>query len=333
MSLNAAELAKSNIYWPVTRWGKYYDTKGLWQFGNQFRNEDLSQITQDHEMIEFIVNSRKRKHHIILSAESFDQMNTAAVAALKNLLQGFEMQVIFAYRNPISMMVSTHYELNKHPEHFSESFATYLMSALHHLPQHLQVLSMLDTFSNVVGVDRMHIIDLAGASADHVDVTYVMVCELMNVCCNNRAMFTAPTERNAGSSLVHMQVFSYLNAYVKLNKPASCRACEKPSISDQYARFAAMVEAKAVPRKPFPLLVSSLHLLAPYAKEVDAALRAKYSTRILHGNATANYEVIDHGIAVEDLDVEEFTTQAYWRDWLEKVYQWAVAEKLLCGCS
>jgi hypothetical protein len=94
-----------------------------------------------------------------------------------------------------------------------------------------------------------------------------------------------------------------------------------------------MVEAKTVPRKPFPTLASSLHLLAPYAKEVDAALRTKYGARILHGNATANYEVIDHGIAVEDLDIEEFITQAYWRDWLDKAYQWAVVEKLPCGCS
>ena len=190
---------------------------------------------------------------------------------------------------------------------------------------------MLDTFSSVVGVDKMYVIDLAGASADHVDVTYVIVCEMMGVGCNDKKIFTAPTERNAGTSLVPLQVFSYVNAYVKLSKPAQCRPCTEAS--QYYAQFAAMVEAEVVPRKAFPVLVSSLHLLAPYAKEVDAALRTKYGARILHGNATANYEVIDNGINVVDLDAEQFTTQAYWRDWQEAVYQWAVKEKLLCGCS
>jgi hypothetical protein len=331
ISDHAAELAQANVYWPADGRGTVFKPKRLSSFARALISGDQQRIKQEEQVFLFIKRSRDLNRNIIISAEALGVLNTTGVQALRSIFEGYQLRIIFGYRNPVSMMVSTHYELNKIPGDFRTTFATYLLETLSRPARHLQVLTMLDTFTDVVGMSHMYIIDLAGASQNGADITYVIICQIARIHCDNRKLFEEPSLKNSGSSLITKQVFGYFQSYLGVEKEATCRPCEGYDMF--YQQFYKMTIDPDRKHSHFPVVQSSLHLLAPYAKEVDAALRAKYGARILHGNATANYEVIDHGIAVEDLDILKFTRSVYWKQWLENVYQWARNESMLCGCT
>lgn len=283
----------------------------------------------------FIEECRKKKRNIIMSSEALDDLTAEQVQTLVKTLEGFEVNIIYVYRNALSMMISLHNQLNKHVERSSFAFSTYLMGALTKPSGFMRTLRVLDTYTTVVDTAHLHIIDHAGTEASDTDLTYVIVCEIIGLFCNKKAMFASPTEENTSRNLVAYQVYAYFKAYLQnYHSPANdanshCHICK---VEETFPAFEKYVQERSN-RDKLPLLHTTLHLLAPYAKEVDAALRTKYGARILHGNATANYEVIDHGIAVEELNVEEFNMEKYWRDWLEKMYQWAAKRDVLCDCE
>jgi hypothetical protein len=261
-----------------------------------------------------------------MSSEALDDLTTEQVRTLVNALHGFEVNIMYVYRNALSMLISVHNQRNKHVERNSMAFSTYLMEALTQPTGFMRTVSVLDTYTQAVDPAHLHIIDHAGTEASGTDLTYVIVCEILGLFCNKKAMFASPGEENTSKNLVVYPVYAYFKAHIKNNhSPANsttafCHICKGEGTFPVFEKY---VQERSN-RASFPLLHTTLHLLAPYAKEVDAALRAKYGARILHDNTTANYEVIDHGIAVEELNVEEFNLQKYWRDWLEKVYEWAV---------
>ena len=254
------------------------------------------------------------------------------------MLTGFEVTIVYVYRELLSHLISLHFETNRyeHNIQFSSSFATFLFKTMDQLSNIVQPLPVLALYANAFGQKSIRIIDMKGCEADQQDINKVLVCEILHVSCENSALFSPRSLRsNVAYNLISSQAFSYFNAYVerkKLISEETCRFCAGRHSAFRVfdAQYRDQLTAGTV--RALPTLQSSLSMLVPYAERMDAELRAKYNKRILHSNKTANVAQMRESTRVEALDQEHFATDIYWERWMERMYVSALTQGLLCGC-
>lgn len=340
LSVHTDDLARYNVYWPysVEENGTSVSTKGLSSFAHIL-------ISQQQDAPEFLFmknffqDSLRKSRNIILSAEALDMLSTSSVDILKTMLQGFDVTIVYVYRELLSHMLSHYLALNKfeHDIKFSSSIATYLTTAMDYISGILKPLPVLAVYEGAFGKNNLKIIDLIGSENNQIDIAYVVVCEIMGVGCSDKVLF-APVKLSAnhGHSLVTSEAFSYYNVYVEkhsLESNAACRFCS--NLLKAFKLFDAEYhkQRSAGTVLALPVLKSSLSMLIPYAENMDAELRTKYGDNMIHGNRTANLNYMRESIQVEALDFEKFLTDIYWERWMQKLYKEDLAKGSLCPCS
>mmetsp|Transcript_15427 Transcript_15427/g.27192 ORF Transcript_15427/g.27192 Transcript_15427/m.27192 type:complete len:372 (-) Transcript_15427:32-1147(-) len=324
------ELANVNYYWPTRTNGSPMGTKDTANFALALRSLQISNPAGEiSNMASFFNSSLHQNRNIILSSEEFDDMNVTQVATLKNHLQGFNVTIVFVYREFLAQLISLHFELHR-VEHaqFSKSFSGFLFGIMNNLPLNVRPIDILKNFGAVFGVGNIRIIDMLGAEAAKEDLAHILLCKIGGILCGHK-QFSHVHRPNSAYSLIPAQMFSFYKSYVYLQHNGTCYFCGHvlPEYNQFAVRYKEHLKVHAAPE----ITVTKLSLLVPYSQQTDAILRDTYGTAILYGNLEANQQAMAKA-QVQEVDVEKFMTDLYWNQWLESEYKAALAEKKICGC-
>jgi len=291
-------------------------------------------------MDSFLQHSVKNNRNIIMSSEEFDNVNATHVATLKNHLQGFNVSIVFVYRELLAQLISLHFEMNRFEHenfvHFSTSFSGFLFRMLDSIPLMLKPVEAVRIYADVFGVERMRVIDLLGVTAAREDVVHVLLCKVGGVLCNYKGFppLNANTDTqvhlsNSAYSLLPAQVFSFYKSYLERQRNNTCKICG--SVLQEYHRFSARYKEHLKEHVPPAITTTKLSFLVPLSQQADATLRDTYGPAILYGNRTANLQAMSK-VQVFEIDPELFMMDIYWNQWIHLEYEIALADKKLCGC-
>eukprot|EP01032_Pedospumella_encystans_P019402 gene19402-22056_t len=280
-------------------------------------------------MASFLNSSFHQNRNIILSSEEFDDMNVTQVAALKNHLQGFNVTIVFVYREFLAQLISLHFELNRmENSQFSRSFSRFLFGIMNNLPLNLRPIDILKNYGAVFGVGNIRIIDMLGAEAAKEDLAHILLCKIGGILCGHKH-FSHVHRPNSAYSLIPAQMFSFYKSYVYLQHNGTCKLCGP--VLAEYNQFAVRYKEHLKVHAAPAITVTKLSLLVPYSQRTDATLRDTYGSAILYGNLEANQQAMAKA-QVQEIDVEKLMTDLYWNQWVESEYQTAMAGNKICGC-
>jgi hypothetical protein len=283
---------------------------------------------------EYLANNR----NVVISSEELDHMPLAGVEVLKEMMSGFEVTIVYVYRELLSHMVSLHFESCRfeHNKNFSVPFSSYLFSTLDKMSVILDPAMALNPYKIVFGKDRITVVDMYGVAAANEDVVRVVVCEIAGALCSKgAAFFKADVSSNPSYSLLHSQVFSYYHAFVKEHNKGRCHFCN-PKVYAAYKDFDAQLNRDMATKSApvVPVLRSHLGMLVPMAERLDDQVRAEYGERILYGNATANQRAMREGVHVESLNAEEFVMSEPWNEYMQRYFKASLRVKgRMCDCD
>jgi len=323
------ELDNANFFWPTRPDGKRIEPKGVANFAYALKGMG-SHVQADLDIMDqFLEQSLQNNRSIILSSEEFDDMSPQHIASLKKHLAGFDVTIVFVYRELLSQLISLHFELNRfehdHTVHFSTSLASYLFAVLDNLPLILRPTEILGRYSAVFGQEHIRILDLVGTSAAGKDIAHVLVCQIAGVLCGRADLFR-PSNANPSYSLIPAQVFSFYKTYIEQHQCSFCG-----TVRSEYNQFVARYNNHTTFHAPPRIAESKLSMLRPYAQQTDVNLRSKYGPVILQANQKANFQDM-WKVHVRELDVERFVADAPWNNWIHEEYKLARAEGRLCHC-
>lgn len=337
MSSRASLFDAQNLYWPRERSGEPFSSKKTAHFAAAIRDSTNDHYHTIETIGQFLKESLALNRNVVLSSEEFDTESVTSIHRLATMLQGFEVTIVYVYRELLSHMVSLYFELNRFEHdfvHFTEPFSAFLLKSLDYVSPILDPIPLLRDYGTVFGRNNLTIIDLAGCGGANPDITYVLVCEVAGVLCDQPELFSnADLGSNAAYSLVPAEVFSFYNTFVESQHGGSCKHCG--SLFAAYEHFAKRFKSDLTQRRTpaLPLIRSHLDMLVPFAERMDTALRTQYGDRILHGNATASLLDMRQHVRVESLDIAAFLQSAEWGRWMRTTFESAKAEGRLCGCA
>ena len=330
------QMANANYYWPTQKNGEPPGIKDLASFAFAIKGFLSDTTLELASMSSFLKDSLARNRSIILSTEEFDDMNKTEVATLRDYLKGFNVTIVFVYRDFLAQLISLHFESNRF-EHsfvqFSQSFSTFLFGLLGEIQTSLNPIKILKTYTDVFGANNIRIIDMLGAAAAGVTLMHALLCEIGGILCqhipNAPSAHRSPRPTNSAYSLLPAQVFSFYKSYTERQNNGTCTFCGP--VFKEYQYFAASYQEHTKEHSPPAIATTKLTLLAAYAQQVDAELRATYGSVILHGNQTVNFQSMAKA-RVEEIIPEVFETDVYWNNYIHAEYKTALATGRLCHC-
>jgi hypothetical protein len=330
---------KGGLYWPQDTNGKYFDTKGVSLFAHTLMERRI-----DPHFNLLLQNALKNNNDVILSAEFMDSLDEKAIKLLLTLLTGFDITIVFVYRDFLSQLKSLYSQQNCYRDHANSSpvtFSTFLLKQMNQVNHVLKATQILKNYANVFGKEHVVAIDLAGTMAINYPIEKVIVCDIAGVLCSEPDLFGKPGRSNSHDDMVPNILFSLFKSHVKDKNAKSCRFCCESSAATSGCResfnYILNLYKTKMDNMKLPTITSSLNPLRHYAKHLDLEFREQFGDRLLYGNETANYAQIDKTTIV-DFDVLRFATSSYWRQWMEEQYEELLAHRshnrsLLCNCT
>jgi len=330
----AKELPSAGYYWPSLPDGTVLYHKSVSAMAISLKNDTVDDNLKN-SVLDFIDEARRLNRNILLSSEEFDYDNILPVYTLRDILHGFNVTIVFVYREQLSQLKSLQFQLNRYDKVRTSNGtlpSTFYFKSMDDPPHFVQAHAILDRYAAVFRKKSIRVIDLAGVSAAQKNVAHVFVCEVVGVLCNRTELFQAndASTSNAAYNLVPSQVFTILNIVISAQGNGSCHFCG-PQLDD-YEHFAARLRLQnhTLP-EPLPLATSRMSMLHPYARRLDTAFRRKYGSAMLYNNQTATHDNLAN-MKVEELNTETFLNDPVWKKWIMEEFQYVRDAKKLCGC-
>jgi hypothetical protein len=344
------ELEIEGWYWPTNEQGITMSMHQVAQFvGYYWRPHEHLYAEFVPPMEAFIRRSLDQKHNIILSSEDFAHAHSQSVKIISNLLSGFDVTIVLVYREWLSHLVSVHFQLNREVGHDfgrgSQPFSSFLLDMMEaeERPERvydrriLATLEILSDYSEAFGKERVTIIDMAGAHAAKITLEQALLCDVANVFCSKKELFTALPHSNEHSDLVTVVLRDLFIAHLRNKMPhGNCSFCDdkenggKAFINDIYQNT--LLHGAKNGENLLPTSWSRLSLLVPHAVSHDAQVRKLYGNNFLYANQTANVIDMKKHVRVEELNVEAFMFDPKWFRWMEEQFEKARELNLLCDC-
>ena len=272
-----------------------------------------------------IKSALEHNRNVFISSENFDLLEVAQVQHLRNMLDGFNVKVLFVYRDWLSQLVCWHFELEKYEvSDYTVSFSDFLLTLMDDLPPVLRPLDVLTAYSTVFGKENITMVDYDGVAAANKDIVPVILCEVAGVLCNQTNLFGTARNINSRRSLVPEQVFGHFEVFLAEN--VRCEGFNQRRLRDRFRHE--YIQHATHP----PVIKSTLSLLRPYAKEVDTAVRSQYEAHMLYSNATATAMAREHKVYVKELNEKAFISDPSWHAWFQQVKETAAYNGELCHC-
>ncbi|KAJ1431290.1 hypothetical protein B484DRAFT_395510 [Ochromonadaceae sp. CCMP2298] len=126
---NIARMRAQNTYWPdygatdTTSEINPISMVNMQRFAIEL-SDPSRQYQSTTQMREFLFKSRRLGHDVIMSSEFFPALLPLQIHQLKYMLQGFDVTIVFVYREYIAHLISWHYQryhlFNGHYKPFSK---------------------------------------------------------------------------------------------------------------------------------------------------------------------------------------------------------------------
>ena len=339
----AAQLQDKNIFWPHDKNGEPMQAKGIAAFAISLHQDVVhDQYGAIETMDEFFSTNRALNRSIVISSEELDSASQGGVVKLHSMLQGYDVTIVYVYRELLSHLISLHFELNRleHDIRYSQPFSTYLMKNLDNLPKIVDPEKVLLLYEKTFGKKAISVIDLIGCGASGHDISYVLVCEIAGVLCDREDIFQKKSDihSNAGYTLINSEIFSCYYHFIQMYSAGKgysrkCGFCQHTR--DAWRSFESyLLEQQRQGKLPkIPIIHTHLSMLVPYAEEVDKKIREMYGDRILHGNSTANKQAMRDKVYTEFVDGVALMDSTEWMEWMITAYREDLKQGRLCGCS
>ena len=321
---HAFKIEQEDLFWPYLKSHDADNFKTLAYVALAVRYPETNEAQQILSLFQHSIKSAlEQNRSIFISSENFDFLEVTRVQDLRNMLAGFDVKVLFVYRDWLSQLVSWHFELEKSEvTDYSRSFSDFLLTVMDDLPPVLRPLDVLSTYSTVFGKENITMVDYDGVAAANKDIVPVILCEVAGVLCNQTHLFGKGSKINARRSLVPEQVYGHFEVFLAEN--IHCRGFNQHRLRDRFRN-----EYNLHATHP-PVIKSTLNLLRPYAKEVDTDVRSQYGAHMLYSNTGATAIAREHNVHVEELDEKAFFSDPSWRTWFQQMKETAEKYGELC---
>ena len=356
LSHHARDLQKYNLIWPSTH--HYGSPKGISLFGMDLANDSIDNTTTEiTDMRVFFEENRAQNRSIIISSENFSKDSPIGVAMLKSMLRGFDVTIIYFYREFVSHLLSVYYQLYRGDKISKfEPLSTFVVKNFDVLAIQLDLWRTLRAYEDAFGNEAMVVVDYYGCEAAGVDVAYVVACEVAGALCDRNDLFIksadSPTT-NARESLIGREIFGYYERFIRIYGSSrsvitspkhkvdhnasldSCHFCPTQTMNQRLKAFEKDVlkqrHRHILPE--IPLIRTHLSMLVPFAEEMDRKLREEYGDEILYGNTTANLKAMHEEAYTEFVDGDALMNSVEWREWMTRTYYEDLKHGRLCGCN
>jgi hypothetical protein len=188
-------------------------------------------ITDDQKIVKFqsfLKRSINAKTNVVISSEEMSLLKLDHIKGLKSFFDGFDVTVVFVYREWLSHLVSVHNQRNKNLEdgRLSHPFSEFLFTEMDNIPLGLGVNPLLDmetitNYASVFGRENVTIIDMVGTAAANVPIERVFVCDIMGVLCARDDLFRSNPSANVHEDLVFVVLQSLFQARLRLHSSSS----------------------------------------------------------------------------------------------------------------
>lgn len=274
----------------------------------------------------------KLNRNLVISSEGFDRLNVKEATVFKQMVAGFDVTVVFVYREWLSLFISWHSQMEKSEENdFTDPFSEYLMKHMDNLEDGMKPLSVLDTYEQVFGANNVHVVDYYGTHAAGVDIAYAVLCKVGGVLCTRPELFINTVAANTKESLVTAQLYSQFRLYMR--SASNCNNCPGQAHHTLRQNFIDFYRIYTHKPATLPIVRSSLKLLHPYAEQQDNLVEEKYGERMVHANHNANTAVREKEVHVEEVDLKLLWEGKFWLDFCHAALQYAQRTHLVCGCG
>jgi hypothetical protein len=214
----AHDLQKQGVYWPSFA----TNAKSVSAFAASLEHGDGTKTDALKSMTTFFEDSLRLQRNIIIASETFGTQSAKAVRYLHSLLTGFEVRIVYVYRETLAHMISLYFQLNRYDNKektYVKSFSEFMLSEMDEgLSVILQPRVTVRKYARVFGNES---IDMAGCESAGIDLAYVVYCGIAGVLCGVK-VDAADYSSNSGFSLIATEVFSHYRALVETQNNYQC---------------------------------------------------------------------------------------------------------------
>ena len=284
----------------------------------------------------FIQNSAKLRHHVIFSSETF----LASKDCVKNIMdmlttENFQIHGVISYRFPLSWFISyynqeiafnsiTSRENNPKQQLSAPLFSEFLQSTWNHVLTVHKIKIFMDILSSYPDF-RLSIIDLYGTVAAQKDVTYVFLCEIAGIMCDNpifEELKSLHSHFSEKKSVIIERQMGFIFANFASMHNCTFSFSEKGSESRIYLRRI-LQRHKWTGRIPQQSVNISEY--AQLSLEMDRNLRSDYGKYFINGNAEANALQVTPLPVMMEVDRVVVSSHVQWLD--QMTHHLTVAKK------
>lgn len=276
-------LSKLGVCWT----GNY--TKAHHEFAKALKlhhplNHSLESMTRIHSCLQH--------EHIILSSETFDELDVASIRRLEEFLlhhskssqEGkLQIRVVAIYRDWFERLFSAYVEQNKKSLSRLRSFSTFFTIRYDKAREGygLDILEILQRYEEVFGLDALSLIDYTGTEAAEKDIAEVLLCEIIRINCQHIS-FEHKRRENESPPWKSYEVL------VAVRDWAFRRGCSVNASIDNMQGLGELVSEYEGRMYEFPMRTSHLYPLRDLSDRIRRDFDNRYRLHTFYSNASAD---------------------------------------------
>eukprot|EP01039_Chlorochromonas_danica_P003403 gene3404-3729_t len=238
------------------------------------------------------IHSCLRHENIILSSETFDELDVASIRRLeefllyhsKSLQEGrVQIRVVAVYRDWFQRLFSAYVEQAKKSLSRLRSFSSFFTIRYDSAREGygLDILEILQRYEEVFGLDALSLIDYAGAEAAEKDIAEVLLCEIIRIDCQNIS-FVQKKRENESPPWKSYEVL------VAVRDWAFRRGCSVNTSIDNMQGLGKLVSEYEGRIYEFPMRTSLLYPLRDLSDRIRRDFDDRYLLHTFYSNASAD---------------------------------------------
>ncbi|RYH07323.1 hypothetical protein EON65_41895 [archaeon] len=256
---------------------------------------------------DFFKHCLGNNNRTIISSESFSTFHKdSQFAALKNFLSGHSYHIVAVYRDPLTLLQSSHSEVTKNAHGQVRSFRTYL-TGFSTSYKNTFFFPSFDRYVKNFGRENVTILDYYGMAAAQRDIVKVLLCDVVDILCKERYPESPPV--NVKVDTLPYELFEMVNNQLT---SMGCKQGKHVTDHDQLL----VIQGYREIAKRLPTRYLHLDMVTELARLVDAQIREKYGDIMLYNNRTASAEARTRAQVIE-VDKVAFFSSRNWTRWMQ----------------
>eukprot|EP01039_Chlorochromonas_danica_P004497 gene4496-4932_t len=283
LTLFQPHLSKLGVCWAGNHTKAHHDFAKALKFNHPL-NHSVESMTRIHSCLQ--------QEHIILSSETFDELDVASIRRLEALLlrhnkspqEGkLQIRVVAVYRDWFQCLFSAYVERTKKSLSRLRSFSNFFTMRYDSAREGygLDILGILRRYEEVFGLDALSLIDYAGTEAAGKDIAEVLLCEIIRIDCQNIS-FVQQKRENESPPWKSYEVLVVVRDW------AFRRGCSVNASIDNIQGLEKLASEYEGRIYEFPIRTSHLYPLRDLSDRIRRDFDDRYRLYTFYSNASAD---------------------------------------------